>query len=324
MFKKDKPYRVTVLRQLGGVGDMVMTTPVFRGIKEKHPGCHLTVATTWVYASGALPQLLKMNPHIDAVVRIEPTEWAPAMLRRVKAEFSNVPNDWTPPCVEQADEVIELNVICSMVETATMPNVTKHRTDIWCDHAAVNPSSKKPVLILSNDELAQGKRWCDENLGEGTRVGVVLNAMSPVRAWPHAELFAADLQKAGFKALTLDPVKRCGEIPALIGKQIRFVASVIAHLDAVVTPDTGLLHIAGAVGTPILGLFGSTDPMMRMREYAGSFSLPKRIVPCGCCFYVYGCLKDKDPANHIVCMKQLTRKLVMCELEKLLERYGKV
>ena len=323
MFKKDKPYRVTVLRQLGGLGDLLLLSPVFRGLKEKYPNCHLTVATTWVYGSGALPQLLKLNPFVDQVVRLEPHEYAPPMLRSCKKEFSEVPNDWNPPCIEQADEVIELNVICSMVETATMPNVVKHRTDIWCDHAGVNPSSKKPILVLSKEELAQGKRWCDDNLGQGKRIGVVLNAMSPIRAWPYAEEFTKDLQRAGYKVVTLDPVKRVADdIPALIGRQIRFVASCMAHLDAVVTPDTGLLHVAGAVGTPILGLFGSTDPLLRMREYAGSFSWPKRLVPCGGCFYVYQCLKDKDQNNHVKCMKSISRALTMCELERMLDRFG--
>lgn len=325
MFKKEKTDRrkITVLRCLGGVGDMIMVTPVFRGIKEKYPDCHLTVATTWTYGAGALPALLQRNPHIDKVVRIEPTEWASDMMRHVKAEFRNVPNDWTPPCIAEADEVIELSVICSMVETATMPNVVKHRTDIWCDHAGVNPSSRKPVLVLSKEELAQGKRWCDDNLGDGKRIGVVLNAMSPIRAWPYAEEFAKDLKQGGYKVVTLDPVKRVADdIPALIGRQIRFVASCIAHLDAVVTPDTGLLHVAGAMGTPILGLFGSTDPMLRCREYASHYTLPKRITPCGGCFYVYQCLKEKDPNEHVRCMKKISRALVRCELERMLERFG--
>lgn len=320
-----KPYRICVARQLGGVGDLIMTTPVYRGLKEKYPGCHLTVATTWIYGAGALPELLKHNPFIDEVVRVEPMEYAPEMLRTNKREYANVPNDRVPFCVEHCDEFIELNVICSIVETRTQPNVTQHRTDIWCEHAQVNPSSCRPILNLTAEELAEGRQWVDQNmLASGPKVGLVLKAMSWVREWPYVDQFAVDLMRAGFSVVTIDPVKRVHDnIPALIGKRIRFVASVIANLDAVVSPDTGLLHVAGALGVPILGLFGSTDGAMRMREYAGHYTLTNRFVSCGPCWYHNSCTRNPDPEQHLLCMKKISRRLVLHELEVMLERFGK-
>lgn len=242
------------------------------------------------------------------------------MLREHRHEFRNVQNDFTPVCVQEADLVIELNVICAVVETLTQPNVTKHRTDIWCEHAGVTPSSKKPILNLTRDELREGAQWCDENLGEGTRVGLPLKAMANIRSWPHSDEFAWDLKDAGYKVVTIDPIRRVHDsIPALIGKQIRFVASVIANLDILVTPDTGILHIAGAVGTPFLGLFGSTIPELRCREYSCRFTIPKRIIPCGGCFYTYPCLRERDVSRHGECMSRLSKRLVKFEMESYLE-----
>ncbi len=322
MFKsKSKPFRITVLRQLGGLGDALMVTPVFRGLREKYgENTHITCATTWHYCSGALPQLFKGNPFIDSVVRVEPTEYAPRMLRDHRHEYRDVQNDFIPVCVQEADLVIELNVICAVVETATQPNVTKHRTDIWCEHAGVTPSSKKPILNLTREELREGEEWCRANLGDGVRVGLPLKAMANIRGWPHSDEFAWDLKEAGYKVVTIDPIRRVHEaIPALIGRQIRFVASVIANLDIVVTPDTGILHVAGAVGTPILGLFGSTIPELRIREYAAHYTIPKRITPCGGCFYTYPCLRERDESLHGHCMTRLSRRLVLHEMERYLE-----
>lgn len=303
---------------------MMMCTPVFRGLKEKHPHSHLTVATTWVYGSGALPELLKYNPHIDEVVRVEPFEYAPPMLKEHKREYREVPNDRVPYCIEHCDEFIELNVICSVVETRTQPNVTQHRTDIWCEHAGVNPSDKRPVLVLSEQELEEGRHWVEQHMvASGPKIGLVLKAMSWVREWPYADLFAVDLMRAGYSAVTIDPVKRVHDnIPALIGKRIRMVAAVIANLDALVTPDTGLLHIAGAVGTPVVGLFGSTDGAMRMREYAGSYTVTNRFVNCGPCWYNNSCIRNADESQHLLCMKRISRRLVLHELEALLERFN--
>jgi ADP-heptose:LPS heptosyltransferase len=320
-----KPYKIAVSRQLGGIGDMIMCTPVFRGLKEKHGrDCHITVMTTWDYASGALPELLKQNPYIDDVVRIEPYEYAPPMLRANKREYTNVPNNRTPPCVQRADEFIELNVICSIVETkeqAEPENVRSHRTDIWCDHARVNPSSRRPILNLTPQELGEGKRWLDHNTPrDKPRIGVVLKAMSAVREWPHIEHFAVDLLEAGMTPVTIDPMRRVDDrIPAVIGKRIRQVAAICAHLDAVVSPDTGLLHVAGAVGAPVLGIFGSTDGALRMREYAGRYTVTKEFVTCGPCWYRVPCLRNDDARDDLLCMKLVTRKVVLTELQSMLE-----
>lgn len=304
---------------------MLMATPVFRGLKEKYGrNSRVTVATTWVYGSGALPELLKHNPFVDEVVRMEPMEHAPPMLKANKREYANVPNDRVPFCVEHCDEFIELNVICSIIETQTQPNVVKHRTDIWCEHAGVSPSDKRPVLMLTADELAEGRQWVDQNMvASGRKVGLVLKAMSWVRDWPYADQFAVDLMRAGFSAVTIDPVRRVHDnIPALIGKRIRFVASVIANLDAVIAPDTGILHVAGALGVPVLGLFGSTDGALRMREYAGHYTATNRFVTCGPCWYKNDCTKDPNQNNHVLCMKRISRRLVLHELESMLERFA--
>jgi ADP-heptose:LPS heptosyltransferase len=47
----------------------------------------------------------------------------------------------------------------------------------------------------------------------------------------------------------------------LIEKQsIRAVASCLAAVDLLVSNDTGIMHVGAAVGTPVLSLFGPTDP----------------------------------------------------------------
>lgn len=43
-------------------------------------------------------------------------------------------------------------------------------------------------------------------------------------------------------------------------KPIRHVASVLAGIQLMVTNDTGIMHVAGAVGIPVISLFGPTDP----------------------------------------------------------------
>ena len=302
-----------------------MLTPCFLGLKEKYPGCQVTVATSWQYMAGALPMLFRNNPHIDRIERVEGNEFVTGITRACRWEYAKTPNERIPNCVIDTDLVVDLNVICSIVETQTQPHVTEHRTDIWLRHCAggLNPSSRRPILVLTPEELADGRRWVEEHLGDGPRVGVVLQAHDPVRAWPHAADLAIHLQIRGYKTVTFDMHQRVtDEIPAVLGRPIREVAAILAHLDAVVSPDSGLLHVAGALGVPVIGLFGSTDGALRMREYAGHWTVGKEVADCAPCWYLKNCLRKSNPAEHVVCMKRLSVPLVSRELEIMLERFG--
>ena len=326
--------RITVFRQLGGIGDWLMITPVFRGLKEKYEplgGCHITVATSWAYMAGALPDLALHNPHIDLVIRLELDEFCPPFTKQNRWDYRNVPNEPFPLCTQDTDMCIDLNVICSVVETNTMPHVIEHRTDIWCRHAAggLNPSSKKPVLVLTPEEMEEGARWANENIGEGIRVGIVLQANDPWRDWPHTREFVNMIQREGYLPVTIDASRRLDTsgwpraVPAINGMRIRKVASIVRQLDVLVTPDTGVLHVAGAVGTPILGLFGSTTGGVRMREYAGHYTDGRKFAECAPCWYLKPCLEDKDLRKRVICMSRITPTLVLHELEAMLERFGR-
>ncbi len=44
-------------------------------------------------------------------------------------------------------------------------------------------------------------------------------------------------------------------------RTIPFVAAILKRMNLVITNDTGIMHLAAAVGTPTLSLFGPTDPL---------------------------------------------------------------
>jgi ADP-heptose:LPS heptosyltransferase len=316
--------RVTLIRQLGGLGDVLCVGPVALGIKEKYGfDCNVTMITSPLYMAGVCPMIFKRNPYIDRVVRADPYQFAPHSLKYAKPEYRGVPNDGWIEALQETDLIVDLNCICSIVETRTQPNVTQHRTDIWCEAAGVNPSCKRPVLTLTKEEKDFGFAWCNDRLGEGTRVGVVLQTQAEPRNWPYAAEFAEILLQRGYKVCTIDCVRRINDkIPAVIGMDVLRVAAILENVDAVVSPDTGILHLAGTVGTPVLGLFGSTDGALRMREYAGHWSDTRKVVDCGPCCYCYPCKKSEDKRDYYQCMKRLTTSFVLYELEQMLDRFG--
>jgi ADP-heptose:LPS heptosyltransferase len=46
----------------------------------------------------------------------------------------------------------------------------------------------------------------------------------------------------------------------LRNQYIRSIASIIQNADLLISNDTGIMHVGAAVETPVLSLFGPTDP----------------------------------------------------------------
>jgi len=70
--------------------------------------------------------------------------------------------------------------------------------------------------------------------------------------------------------------------PSLAGRlSLKQLAAVLREVDVMVTVDSGPLHIASAVGTPVVALFGPTDPVRT--GPLGSGKVLRRILPCSPC-----------------------------------------
>jgi ADP-heptose:LPS heptosyltransferase len=81
--------------------------------------------------------------------------------------------------------------------------------------------------------------------------------------------------------------------------------ALLSLADVVVTPDTGSLHIAAALGKPTVALFGNINPRTRISYYPTVRPLyPQGEVECAPCWDLHPC--SSDPRKPVKCMLILT------------------
>lgn len=141
--------------------------------------------------------------------------------------------------------------------------------------AGAPPTDTRMKLYVTEREKAWAEEWLREHgLGrDKPRVALCPGAAFPYKMWP-AENFAAlanRLAGQGVNCLLVGSrsekplaerirASAGGALAGAMGLSLRQAGALIACMDLMVSNDTGPLHVAQAVATPVLGLFGSTSP----------------------------------------------------------------
>jgi heptosyltransferase-2 len=185
------------------------------------------------------------------------------------------------------------------LEVSADPDVTLRCPPSW-QEAAVPLLKTSPRWIGLNPGAAFGgaKRWLPERFAEaGDRLAEAHGASAAIvgsaAERPAAEAIAARM-RAPARVL-------CGEttLPQLVG--------VLSQLDLLLTNDSGPMHLAAALGTPLVAVFGPTDPAETAP--VGRHRLVREPVPCS------PCLLRECPIDHRCMTRIQVDRVVAAALE---------
>ena len=173
---------------------------------------------------------------------------------------------------------------CRLVERATAGVRHTRASAAAPEPATTSGRERRPApdsartLRVPAESHARAARLLAAHDRRGPLVGLNPGAGRKVKEWP-PERFArtaADLAASHHATIVLlgsAAERPLGEaVKRRLGGDVRLIdlvgraplvdlAAVLARIQVLVTGDTGPMHVAAAVGTPVVGIFGPTDPV---------------------------------------------------------------
>ena len=315
---------VIVVRLPNWLGDTVMTLPAMHGLRAARP-------RVCVVAVGRWAPLLAGQGVADALVPY-PIGWRArrrlaAALRAMRADVAVLmTNSFESALAARLwGARIRLGYDADLrrlllTHATPLPSPRLHQIDEYrrlLEAAGVAAPATVPVWRLGDDAAAGAavSSLLDEcGVSRGTRaVGLHLGAsFGSSKQWPAASFaeVASRLRKRGLRPIVLGSPADAEmaaavsaaagwAIPSLVARdRPELLPRLLARLACLVSSDTGVAHLAAAVGTPTVTLFGPTDPRLTAPRSRGARRI-EGSAPCAPCFL------PRCPIDH-VCMRDIT------------------
>jgi heptosyltransferase-2 len=192
------------------------------------------------------------------------------------------------------------------------------------EHVLGEPVSERYPLHVPDAARAAAARLLSGLAGAGPLIGLNPGANGPARRWPIERYTAlgkalrdgldARVAVVGSRFETDLAERVAGAVPgarSLGGRtDLKTLAAVLAELDLLVTNDTGPMHVAAALGTPLIALFGAGDDRVTAPRGPGVHVL-RELLFCS------PCVRSHCPYD-LECMKGLATAAVLAEATRVL------
>jgi ADP-heptose:LPS heptosyltransferase len=266
--------RLCVVRP-GGLGDLIMLTAILRTLAQRYPQQRIEVST---YPWNAV--VLEGLPYVHTVV--------PYPLP-IESTFEY-------DAVVALENVLEYDPTPS--STAALDAMLRRFPGL-----ELNTIERRPSYALRDDEVTAAlTHWPRPETSGGVVVGLQVQASAKCRTYPrNAELIERLVARGHGVRLFNEPGRRnlvhewgnqvhdlgAGE-PNGRAPNVRESIALMKDCAVVIAPDSSLVHAAGALGVPCVGLYGSFYGPTRMADYPSVSYLQGRAECAPCCWHSRG------------------------------------
>ena len=304
-FDLKKSKRVLILR-FDRIGDMVITTPIFRELKRAYPNISISVL-----ASDVNKDVIRYNPYIDKIY----TNYKNSILKDlstllklrkkcfdvcIELEHSVVPHTILRLKIINPKKIISIHKDgrygvkgseLELYDYFTKKDKKNHFGKIWLDTLTffgINPGSNKYDLFLGNSERDRAKSFVSA-MGDKIKIGINIEGSFPEKSIQKKELeeicrglyshcrdiliviLTSPHKISNMKKIVsefgLDFV-----IPSYTTETIIDAAALIEQLDLIITPDTSIVHIASSFDKPVVSIHENNKDSFRLWSPSSTLS----------------------------------------------------
>jgi len=332
--------RFLIIR-LSSIGDILLTTPFVRALRKKYPDSLISYLTKSEYV-----ELIQHNPNINKVYAFDSKNGISEILNWRYQIKSN-----------RYDAIFDLHrSIRTLLMTRFIGGnkIGKYNKRYFKRFMLVNfrINLYKNIISISDRYLEVGSGYNLNNDGLG--LDLFTNAGSPLKEtlkaesqvnlviapgagyytkrWPSqnyaklADLLVKEINAKIILVGSKDDIPISEEIKSQMNESVTDAtgdftlldtAAIIKQSDAVLTNDSGLMHIAVSQKKPVLAFFGSTTEELGFYPYSDKFKvLEVSDLSCRPCTHIG---RDKCPKKHFKCMIDITPELALKATINLLE-----
>lgn len=313
-----------LLVRLSSVGDIILATPAAALLRMRYPRARIT----WLVDAGYL-DLVRGNPHIDAAMEYDYTgeHRGPGGVRQLADRLKpvdllvdlqhKVRSLMLSACLHPAERRVLVKrrgfgIIKALIGQDAIlgaPHQVERYLQVLGDEMTVDAPA--PVLIASEEEQEIAKTSLDGD----NFIGIVAGARHPTKTWPvrHTAALADRCRDEGYRVALLGGEENGSLTGAVVnsmktepdyvhaGGSLGRLAGVLSRCRAVVSPDSGPAHMAGALGVPVVAVFGPTSPG-RWAPRGPRVKVVRRELACSPCSNHGGA---SCPVDTFECMNEL-------------------
>jgi heptosyltransferase-2 len=335
-----------LLVRFSSIGDILLTTPLVRALARRHPDAKLVYVT-----KRAMAPLVADNPHLAEVVTLEPDEPIRHLARRLRLL---APTHGLDLHGSLRSAGLRLLVPCrwssypkrKLARTlliSTKLDVYGARTPVAERYAEAargldtRPDGGPPEFCLSPGATDRAAQWLvARGLAEAPLAALAPGAAHATKRWPitHWVELAGRLRAAGYRPVVVGGPEDRGLAQQLVAEggdgaggggregvasaagefSLQETGALLARARVVVSGDTGVMHMATGVGTPVIALFGPTVAQFGFFPYHARSIVLERALDCRPCSATgtatcplghHRCLTDVTPAEVAAAVARL-------------------
>ncbi len=329
--------------RLSSIGDVILTTPVLRAVRNKFPNSRIDFLTSLATSS-----LLDNSPYVNNLWKYDKAKpeqnkiLKNLMLESIDFEKYDIVIDlqnnlrtlfflrgmFKKKFSLNKNRLYKLSLIHFKKQISKSHHIVERYFDTL-DELEVSPDELGCELFINNQiNILPSKN-------ESIRIGIAPGAKHYTKRW-HTKHFAklADLISKEFVAEfyllgSSEEKSICDEIA--LQSNCKFnnfagqlslleTAKLIDELDIVISNDSAIMHIASAKQVPILAIYCSTVPELGFTPYKAKYEIMQHKISCQPCTHIG---RSECPKKHFKCSLDLSPDQVFDGFKKLIEEQNK-